>query len=309
MQHLVNLKPADRHLLEFLQRTGRRLNCRLYLVGGTVRDILLGYENWDLDIVGVGNTSLVAKAIQKKFPVKIIAYPRFGTFVVNQGPDADRQHWFDLATARGERYKYPGALPEVFPVKRIEDDLGRRDFTINALALSLDVLARQGWRVFSDEDVIDCFAGRSDLAKRILRIIKPDSFSEDPTRIFRASRFVYRFGLKLSSATSKALNQSRKNLPLISPARRYQEIKYILLEKNPARVFQILRRWHLLEYLVAEKPHLLKLFLNYPDADFSGADYGQRLKIFWRIDKKMSEEFSRFFEIPRALRVIGRAPD
>jgi len=156
-----------------------------YLVGGAVRDILLGEAGFDLDICMVGEA---AEALDR-LGADPLSGGRFGTAVAHvEGTRVD------LARARRETYAAPGALPEVEPAG-IEDDLRRRDFTINAMAIPLE----------GPPALIDPLGGLRDLEQGVLRIIHSGSFEDDPTRALRGARYAARYGFAFERETERAL--------------------------------------------------------------------------------------------------------
>jgi tRNA nucleotidyltransferase (CCA-adding enzyme) len=161
-----------------------------YLVGGTVRDILLGEENFDVDIAVEGDAIGFARALATTLGGRVTPHQKFGTAVVLYG-DGGR---VDVVTTRTEFYDAPGALPTVERAG-LHEDLLRRDFTINAMAASLQP-ADFG-------RLVDPFGGRSDLDRRILRVLHNLSFIDDPTRIFRALRYEARYGLRLEEHSAR----------------------------------------------------------------------------------------------------------
>lgn len=170
-------------------------NMVAYVVGGAVRDLLLGLEHFDLDFVIEGSAIALADKLAKIHPDRFevtTKHDRFQTATVNFKAKGLRE--VDLSTARSEFYEYPAALPTVEP-SGLEQDLFRRDFTINALALCLNP-DRFG-------KVIDLFDGLEDLQARTVRVLHQFSFIEDPTRIVRAARFASRLGFTLEKNTSE----------------------------------------------------------------------------------------------------------
>jgi tRNA nucleotidyltransferase (CCA-adding enzyme) len=160
----------------------------VYLVGGTVRDILLGEQSFDVDIAVEGDAIAFAQALADALDGRVRAHEKFGTAVVIYG-DGQR---IDVVTARTEFYDAPAALPSVEHAS-IREDLFRRDFTINAMAVSLkgDDFGR----------LVDPFGGRVDLAERRIRVLHNLSFIDDPTRIFRAVRYENRYGFRMDDHT------------------------------------------------------------------------------------------------------------
>jgi tRNA nucleotidyltransferase (CCA-adding enzyme) len=160
----------------------------VYLVGGTVRDILLGERNFDVDVVVEGDAIGLARAVAEKLDGRVRAHKKFGTAVVLYGDDER----LDLVSARSETYHAPAVLPRVQP-GTIEEDLHRRDFTINAMAVSL-----KGENL---GELVDPFGGQADLEARRIRVLHDRSFIDDPTRILRAIRYEDRYGFRMDEDT------------------------------------------------------------------------------------------------------------
>jgi tRNA nucleotidyltransferase (CCA-adding enzyme) len=160
----------------------------VYLVGGTVRDILLGERNFDVDVAVEGDAIALAQALADALGGRVRAHEKFGTAVVVYG-EGER---VDVVTARTEFYDAPAALPAVEHAS-IREDLFRRDFTINAMAVSLkgDDYGR----------LVDPFSGRADLEQKRIRVLHNLSFIDDPTRIFRAIRYENRYGFRMDEHT------------------------------------------------------------------------------------------------------------
>jgi tRNA nucleotidyltransferase (CCA-adding enzyme) len=175
-------------VLRSISRVAEESGLGVYLVGGVVRDLLLGFPNLDLDLVVEGEGIEFARRLAKELKGRMRSHRKFGTAVVIL-PSGQR---IDVATARTEFYEYPAALPTV-EVSSIRQDLYRRDFTINAMAIALT-----GERF---GELLDYFGGLRDLERRHIRILHNLSFVEDPTRIFRAVRFEQRYGFKLERQT------------------------------------------------------------------------------------------------------------
>lgn len=198
----------------------------LYVVGGAVRDLLLGRDRADLDLVVVGD----AAGLARRLGAEPVEHERFATAKV--GLDG---HEIDLATARTESYPEPGALPEVAPAADIEDDLRRRDFTINAMALPLR----------GEAELIDPHAGRSDLEAGLLRVLHRGSFADDPTRALRAARYAARFGFELEEETGALLRQA--DLAAVSADRRRAELLRVAAEPEAPAGLRLLAEWGLIE--------------------------------------------------------------
>ncbi|MBC7229557.1 MAG: CBS domain-containing protein [Actinobacteria bacterium] len=181
--------PGDvQGLLHTLSRVAEDEGFEAYLVGGVVRDLLLGYPNLDLDVVVEGDGIDFARLLARALKARVRSHRKFGTAVVIL-PTGRR---IDVATARTEFYERPAALPTV-EMSSIRQDLYRRDFTINTMAVALS-----GDRF---GELLDYFGGLRDLERRQVRILHNLSFVEDPTRIFRAVRFEQRYGFRLERQT------------------------------------------------------------------------------------------------------------
>ena len=162
----------------------------VYLVGGTVRDILLGEPNFDVDVAVEGDAIELARSLADALDGRVRAHRKFGTAVVLYR----EEERIDVVTARTEFYDAPAALPSVEHAT-IREDLFRRDFTINAMAVSL-----------KGEDfgrLVDPFGGRRDLEAKTIRILHNLSFIDDPTRIFRAIRYESRYGFRMDDHTQR----------------------------------------------------------------------------------------------------------
>ena len=196
----------------------------VYLVGGTVRDILLGEPGFDVDIAVEGDAIALARALAKALGGRVRAHEKFGTAVVVYG-EAER---IDVVTARTEFYDAPAALPTVEHAT-IHEDLFRRDFTINAMAVSLrgDDFGR----------LVDPFDGRRDLEAGTIHVLHNLSFIDDPTRIFRAVRYEARYGFRMDAQTQR-LARGTIEMGLVgdlSSARLRDELHDLLEERKAGR--------------------------------------------------------------------------
>jgi tRNA nucleotidyltransferase (CCA-adding enzyme) len=221
-----------RALLESIGRLAGAQRARAFLVGGTVRDVWREtlIERRDLDIVVEGDGLALARQLARDLGGTVVEHARFLTATV-EAPGAGR---IDVATARSERYESRGALPRVLPAT-LDDDLMRRDFTINAMAIELQSGA------FGLHDPL---GGRMDLAARRLRVLHPLSYVEDPTRTFRAARYATRLGLTPDRAAvrAQALALRLVPYPALSGPRLVAEIERILAEADPVTVLVRLGR-------------------------------------------------------------------
>jgi len=218
------LPPPVLALVKISGKEAGELGQELYIVGGVVRDLFLGRANFDFDLVVEGDAIILARKLAKDSRAKLILYSHFGTAKL-----AYPNFSLDLATARSETYSKPGALPIVRPGS-LKDDLIRRDFSINAMALHLSP-QRFG-------ELIDLYHGKQDLERRLIRILHAKSFIDDATRILRAIRYEQRLSFKLEAETEKLLRQNVAMLDTITGDRIRHELELILKEDEPERALR-----------------------------------------------------------------------
>lgn len=230
-----NLPDYVREVFADIGRRAEGLGWSIYLVGGVVRDLLLGRSNLDLDLVTEGDAGALAVQLAMDYKVRLVRHWRFGTAKLYFP-----QFVLDIATARTETYSYPGALPTVKPGTIIED-LKRRDFSINAMALCLNP-ARWG-------ELFDPLGGKEDLDKGLVRVLYPQSFVDDATRILRGIRYEQRLGFRLEDETEKLLCRDVKMLRTISGDRLRHELERILQEDEPEKVLNRAEELGVLEEL------------------------------------------------------------
>ncbi|NPV90352.1 MAG: CBS domain-containing protein [Firmicutes bacterium] len=217
-----SLPAPIQELLQAAGEVGRDVGMNVYAVGGFVRDLLLGKPNLDLDLTVEGSGPDFARELAERMRAEVRIHERFGTAVVIM-PNGQK---IDVATARVEYYEYPAALPHV-ESSSVRQDLYRRDFTVNAMAIQLN----------SDRfgELIDFFGGLRDLKQGLIRILYNLSFVEDPTRIIRAIRFEQRYGFDIEPQTQQMLQDAveRNYLRELSYKRIREELLLILEERDP----------------------------------------------------------------------------
>jgi len=217
--------PAE--LTDFIETAGKLASGRgqkLYLVGGLVRDLLLKKPNFDLDLVVEGDAVALAQELAEIKKAKTTTHPHFMTAKLTWG-----DFTVDFTTARSETYAKPGALPTIKP-SSIEDDLFRRDFTINAMAIYLNT-SRYG-------ELIDHCGGQSDIGHKLVRVIHEKSFIDDATRIWRGLRYEQRLDFQLEETTLKLLKRDTPMLDTISGDRIRYELECIFGEAEPEKVLR-----------------------------------------------------------------------
>jgi tRNA nucleotidyltransferase (CCA-adding enzyme) len=235
------LPEAARPLALALVAAAERRDRAVHLVGGPVRDYLLGRPVRDVDLVleGPGAAELARAAAPPG--ARVVVHERFGTLSIEaQGGE------IDLATARRESYARPGALPDV-AAGTLEDDLLRRDFSVNALAIPLSAAARHGRAA-----VVDLARGLADLEAGVLRVLHARSFHDDPTRALRAARLAPRLGFRLARGSGGALRAALRDGAFggVSGERFRAELEKLFddgrLGLDPARALRLLADWHVL---------------------------------------------------------------
>jgi tRNA nucleotidyltransferase (CCA-adding enzyme) len=233
-----HLPEARRALLGQVGMMAAQLGLPLYLVGGFVRDALLGLEPNDFDLVVEGPAPRLAAALARDLGGDVITHPAFGT-ATWQTPEG----WaVDFATARTETYARPAALPEVQPAD-LAADLHRRDITINAMAL----------RVGPGGELCDPYHGLADLAAGLVRVLHARSFQDDPTRLFRVVRYEQRLGFRVAADTLALISGAWGALEALSADRLRHEFELIFRE---ARASAILGRLAALDILPRAHPAL-----------------------------------------------------
>ena len=217
-------------VFEIIRDVSKAMNLKVYLVGGYVRDALLGRSSKDIDVVVVGDglelAAAVAKAIGKHTEAKF--YGQFGTAMLrHKGLE------IEFVGARKESYKLYSRKPDVRP-GTLAEDLNRRDFTVNALAVSLNE------KNFGE--LIDPFDGQKDLEQQILKTpLDADiTYSDDPLRMMRAVRFASQLNFKIEESSFEAIKRNKNRLKIVSPERITDELNKIILSKKPSTGFKLL---------------------------------------------------------------------
>jgi len=213
----------------------------VYAVGGPVRDLLLGFGLRDVDLLVEGEGAKALAEAAAPADARLTRHDRFGTVLLQLGSAR-----VDLSTTRRETYTHPGALPRVEPGS-LHEDLMRRDFSVNALALPLSQSAREKY-----DRVIDPDDGLDDLNRRRLRALHPRSFHDDPTRVLRAARLAPRLGLSLTRGSRAVLRDALRDgaFGRVSGDRLRREMMKVFGDAqyglDPSRALRLLSNWHVL---------------------------------------------------------------
>jgi tRNA nucleotidyltransferase (CCA-adding enzyme) len=233
-QMMARSLPAP--LLDLLRQVGevaQDLSYPLYAVGGFVRDLLLSLPVFDVDLVVEGDAIGLARELAQRSGGRVRSHRRFGTakWILSDQARAcsngELPEALDFVTARTEFYEHPTALPRI-ERSSIKQDLHRRDFTINTLAVSL---TPNHWG-----ELLDFYGGRKDLDDGTIRVLHSLSFVEDPTRILRAARFEQRFSFRIEPRTEELIGDALDMLDRVSAERVRHELELIVAEEAPERV-------------------------------------------------------------------------
>ena len=291
---IFNLDPQHREILRLIGKCGESLGFRVYLVGGYVRDRLLGIpHSQDLDIVAVGSGIALAEEVAGHLaPVpQVVVYRRFGTALVKfQGIE------IEFVGARKESYRADSRKP-IVEDGTLEDDQYRRDFTINALAVSLN----------PDDygTLIDPFNGLTDLEKKIIRTpLEPgQTFSDDPLRMLRAIRFAAQLNFTIEDETLRAISTYRNRIQIVSMERITEELNKMLVTGRPSVAFTLLYKTGLLSLIL---PELEKLHgVRYVDGQGHKDNFYHTLEV---LDNVAGMSDNLWLRCSALLHDIGKAP-
>ncbi|HEX9500631.1 MAG TPA: hypothetical protein VGA10_03175, partial [Thermoanaerobaculia bacterium] len=235
MIHLDTLASPQRRAVDLIREVAAEKNLRPYLVGGPVRDLLLGRSVIDLDFTLEEGSSVLARSVARRLNGRVRSYPQFLTYKVTAVEFPE----IDIASARSEKYRAPGALPSV-SAGALQDDLMRRDFSINAIAL--DVVSEQ---------LHDPANGKQDLDQKRIRVLHDESFIDDPTRIYRAIRLATRLGFTIEPHTQELMRKAIAGgaLRTASKERLWRELTLAFEEENAPPVIEALNQAGALEVL------------------------------------------------------------
>ncbi len=303
-------------LLDLIKRAGAaaaELGDRLYFVGGLVRDLLLHFPIFDVDLVVEGDAIRLARNLVAQYGGEVRTHSRFGTAKwlldagvwaqVGAADTSGLPECIDLVTARTEFYDHPTALPLV-ERSSIKQDLHRRDFTINTLALRLDP---GHWG-----ELLDFYNGKADLEAGVIRVLHSLSFVDDPTRILRAARFEARLGFSLDERSERLIAEALPLLNRVTGGRIRHELELIFGEAAPEKALARLAELGALEHIepalggngwLREHFVLLRETLDFA---FWGLDADDRCFLHWALwlyvcDSALVGRLAQYFLMPRQL--------
>lgn len=255
----INCTPNELIMLDRIARAAQEQGVEAYLIGGFVRDKLLGRPTKDADIVCIGDGIELAKTAARYFePVPMVNYfKNFGTAHIRvrdmneAGADEPPDSYFDIEFigARKESYRFESRKPDIVP-GTVEDDQNRRDFTINAMAISLNK---------NDYGrLIDPFNGIKDLEHRIIKtpLLPEQTFSDDPLRMMRAIRFATQLNFEIDPPTFEAIREHAKRISIVSKERITDELNKIVAAAKPSTGFDLLFRSGLLQIIFPQMVEL-----------------------------------------------------
>ncbi len=239
---VFDIKPEEREIFELVSQAGKDLGLPVFVIGGYVRDRLLARTSKDMDILCVGNGIKLAQTIASKLKPspRVVVYKRFGTAMLKHSGIE-----LEFVGARKESYRHDSRKPSI-EEGTLEDDQNRRDFTINALAVSLN-----------DEtygQIIDPFDGLGDMERRIIRTpLDPGkTFSDDPLRMMRAIRFATQLDFVIEPKTFEGIKRFKNRISIISKERITTEMEKILRSDKPSIGFKLLFDTGLLHHIFPE---------------------------------------------------------
>lgn len=242
MTHLLDLPNSQRRAIDLVKEVAAEKECRPFLVGGPVRDLLLGRGAIDVDLTLEDGGSTLARALAKRVNGRVRSFPQFLTYKVT----AEGLPEIDIATARKERYRQPGSLPAV-TAGRLKDDLLRRDFSINAIALDL-----------INGALHDPAHGERDLGQQLIRVLHDRSFIDDPTRVFRAIRLARRLEFAIEPHTAELMAEAIRSgaLETVSKERVWRELFLAMHEDDAPGVLTDLNERGALDVLLGHRAAL-----------------------------------------------------
>ena len=288
------LNSLNLDIFRIISDSADELGIDSFVVGGFVRDLILDKTlKKDIDIMCVGSGIDLAKAVQKKInsKVKINIFKRYGTAMINHG-----DYQIEFVGSRKESYSKDSRNPSV-ESGNFMDDMLRRDFTINTLAISLNK-DRYG-------ELVDTFGGIQDLEKKI--IITPSepnkTFSDDPLRMLRAIRFACQLNFNIDEKTIESIIENSHRLKILSPERVSDEINKILMCDNPSIGFKSLEKMNLLQYII---PELIELKgIEEVEGQTHKDNFYHTLEVVDNISKKTNNLWLRWAAL---LHDVGKAP-
>jgi poly(A) polymerase len=287
----IGCSEKELFIIKKIAHASQNMGMESYVIGGFVRDCIMGRPTKDMDVVCMGDGIELAQAVAKQFhPVPQVNYFRnFGTAQIRVRPDEDTEPFdIEFVGARKESYQRTSRKPEVEP-GTLEDDQQRRDFTINALAISLNKN--------NFGDLLDPFDGINDINKKIIRTpLEPArTFSDDPLRMMRAIRFATQLGFEIQPDTFHAIKENAERIRIVSGERITDELNKIVASSQPSIGFDLLYRSGLLEIIF---PQMVELAgAEYIDGHGHKDNFYHTLQVLDNVAKQSSDLWLRWAAI------------
>lgn len=280
------LPDIEKEFISYLSTFDNNL-FEVYLVGGSLRDVILKISPNEIDIAIKGNFDLFTEKLDENPNIKVAQKTEFGTAKVIY-----KNKEIDIANTRTEAYLPKGSLPKINELSvEIEKDLHRRDFTINSMAYKLNNS--------KNNQVIDPNNGLSDLKNKLIRSIHNDSFSDDPTRIFRAIKYSTRLNFNIEEQTFRELKSSSKLIKNLTSSRILNEIKKSLDEPNPNDLINNLIKFNLFNYVFNVK----NINVNFNKVPNEISNYDYLILYFTYIKEEGLSEYLNKFDNSKALKL------
>ena len=280
------LPDIEKEFISYLSTFDNNL-FEVYLVGGSLRDAILKISPNEIDIAIKGNFDLFTEKLDENPNIKVAQKTEFGTAKIIY-----KNKEIDIANTRTEAYLPKGSLPKINELSvEIEKDLHRRDFTINSMAYNLNNS--------KNNQVIDPNNGLSDLKNKLIRSIHNDSFSDDPTRIFRAIKYSTRLNFNIEEQTLKELKSSSKLIKNLTSSRILNEIKKSLDEPNPNDLINNLIKFNLFNYVFNVK----NINVNFNKVPNEISNYDYLILYFTYINEEGLSEYLNKFDNSKALKL------
>ena len=280
------LPDIEKEFISYLSTFDNNL-FEVYLVGGSLRDVILKISPNEIDIAIKGNFDLFTEKLDENPNIKVAQKTEFGTAKVIY-----KNKEIDIANTRTEAYLPKGSLPKIYELSvEIEKDLHRRDFTINSMAYKLNNS--------KNNQVIDPNNGLSDLKNKLIRSIHNDSFSDDPTRIFRAIKYSTRLNFNIEEQTLRELKSSSKLIKNLTSSRILNEIKKSLDEPNPNDLINNLIKFNLFNYVFNVK----NINVNFNKVPNEISNYDYLILYFTYIKEEGLSEYLNKFDNSKALKL------
>ena len=273
--------------LEMLGDVASQINVDAFLIGGSVRDLILGIKLKDIDVCVESDIQTFIDAIPSQ-DIEICSVSQFGTAKIKIFDQV-----IDLAMTRTEFYSESGTLPTVV-FGNIYDDIYRRDFTVNTMGVFLN---SNRWG-----DLLDKFGGLPDLESRKIRALHPTSFIDDPTRVFRAFRYASRLEFKIEKITSASIKLDE--IKKLSGIRIFNELKHVFSEEKFIKILKELEDFGVLKSVYDNlflSDHLLHVFSNNHEAIVRYPEYGILAMAFDISDMKHRIEFATRLQLSKNL--------